>query len=100
MSTPERNAALRALYAAAGEIGVTDAELHRWASRNFAMESLTTVDVVMLRGLAVSLADPDFVKEFRWRNRVIPTANEPMFSPDQWAALQSDADSVAERFRR
>jgi len=100
MSTPEHKEALRILHAVAAEYGITHAELHAWAVRNFPVKSLADLDAAKLRGLAWKLDSRETATTFRWKYRVAPPQNEPMFTPEAWAGLQSDADAVAERFRR
>jgi hypothetical protein len=101
MSTPEHKEALRHLHAIAAEYGITHPELHEWCVRNYpGVKSLTDLDAGKLRGLAFKLDDKDVAATFRWKYRVAPPQNEPMFTPEAWAGLQSDCDAVAERFRR
>lgn len=91
--------AMSRLHAVATQYGITHDELHAWAIANFDVESLREVPATTLDGLATLLDNPAKATEFRWKYRVPVPANEPLFTPDQWQALNNEADAIAERFR-
>ena len=88
------------LHAIAARYGITHAELHAWAIRNFEVEHITEVPDSTLHGLADMLDNPQKALEFRIKYQVPPPVNEPLFTPDQWRDLHAEADAIAERFRQ
>lgn len=91
--------AMARLHAIAAKYGVLHSELSKWAITNFEVESLKEVPATTLDGLATKLDNPDTATEFRWKYRVPVSNTEPIFTPEQWEALSTDADAIAERLR-